>query len=170
MLFIVLYWNLTKPAAAKTYSKYILANQRHQLVYGRFIGHGNAGKCDYVYHHLVRDITTEWALLGFVWIAVGNGSNLHGFYSGFSSPESLHSFYEVLEERFDLKLEHWLRLFSLFTSIGTGITIYAPAIILSSILNWDLTFIIVSIGIVIIFYTYFGGTKALNITQNSRHL
>ncbi|WLD24925.1 sodium:solute symporter [Flavobacterium dauae] len=77
--------------------------------------------------------------------------------------------YEFLESRFDLKTRTLASvIFLIQRSIGTGITIYAPAIILSSILNWDLTFIIVSIGIVIIFYTYFGGTKALNITQKQQ--
>ncbi|WCM42322.1 sodium:solute symporter [Flavobacterium sp. CBA20B-1] len=77
--------------------------------------------------------------------------------------------YEFLETRFDLKTRTLASvIFLVQRSIGTGITIYAPAIILSSILNWDLTFIIVSIGIVIIFYTYFGGTKALNITQKQQ--
>src|SRR5690606_4305204 len=77
--------------------------------------------------------------------------------------------YESLENRFDLRTRTLASvIFLIQRSIGTGITIYAPAIILSSILNWDLTFIIVSIGIVIIFYTYFGGTKALNITQKQQ--
>src|SRR5690606_21436004 len=74
--------------------------------------------------------------------------------------------YEFLESRFDLKTRTLAAvIFLIQRSIGTGITIYAPAIILSSILQWDLTLIIVSIGVVLIFYTYFRGTKALNITQ-----
>lgn len=77
--------------------------------------------------------------------------------------------YEFLENRFDLKTRTLASvIFLIQRSIGTGITIYAPAIILSSILQWDLTLIIVSIGVVIIFYTYFGGTKALNITQKQQ--
>lgn len=77
--------------------------------------------------------------------------------------------YEFLENRFDLKTRTLASvIFLIQRSVGTGLTIYAPAIILSSILNWDLTVIIVSIGIVIIFYTYFGGTKALNITQKQQ--
>ncbi|HLV50815.1 MAG TPA: sodium:solute symporter [Flavobacterium sp.] len=77
--------------------------------------------------------------------------------------------YEFLEQRFDLKTRTLASvIFLIQRSIGTGITIYAPAIILSSILNWELTYIIVAIGIVIIFYTYFGGTKALNITQKQQ--
>jgi len=51
--------------------------------------------------------------------------------------------YEFLEERFDLKTRTLASvIFLIQRSIGTGITIYAPAIILSSILNWDLTFIL----------------------------
>jgi len=77
--------------------------------------------------------------------------------------------YEFLESRFDLKTRTLASvIFLIQRSVGTGITIYAPAIILSSILNWDLTYIIVSIGVIIIFYTYFGGTKALNITQKQQ--
>src|SRR5690606_36100064 len=61
--------------------------------------------------------------------------------------------YEFLESRFDLKTRTLASvIFLIQRSIGTGITIYAPAIILSSILQWDLTLIIVSIGVVIIFY------------------
>jgi Na+/proline symporter len=64
--------------------------------------------------------------------------------------------YEFLESRFDLKTRTLASvIFLIQRSVGTGITIYAPAIILSSILNWDLTYIIVSIGVIIIFYTYF---------------
>ena len=94
---------------------------------------------------------------------------MYGFYSCFSSFKSIYTAYEFLENRFDLKTRTLASvIFLIQRSIGTGITIYAPAIILSSILQWDLTLIIVSIGVVIIFYTYFGGTKALNITQKQQ--
>ncbi len=77
--------------------------------------------------------------------------------------------YEFLESRFDLKTRTLASaIFLIQRSVGTGLTIYAPAIILSSILNWNLTLITISIGITIIFYTYFGGTKALNITQKQQ--
>ena len=77
--------------------------------------------------------------------------------------------YEYLENRFDKKTRTLAALiFLIQRSVGTGLTIYAPAIILSSILNWDLTYIIIGIGILIIVYTYFGGTKALNITQKQQ--
>src|SRR5690606_11961698 len=59
-------------------------------------------------------------------------------------------------------------IFLVRRSVGTGMTIYAPAIMLSSILNWDLTWITIVIVVLIIFYTYFGGTKALNVTQTQQ--
>lgn len=77
--------------------------------------------------------------------------------------------YEFLENRFDKKTRTLAALiFLIQRSVGTGLTIYAPAIILSSILNWELTYIIIAIGFVIILYTYFGGTKALNVTQKQQ--
>lgn len=77
--------------------------------------------------------------------------------------------YEFLEKRFDMKTRTLTAvIFLVQRSVGTGLTIYAPAIILSSILNWDLTWITIVIGVLIIFYTYFGGTKALNVTQTQQ--
>lgn len=77
--------------------------------------------------------------------------------------------YEFLENRFDKKTRTLAAvIFLIQRSVGTGLTIYAPAIILSSILNWELTYIIIAIGLVIIIYTYFGGTKALNVTQKQQ--
>src|SRR5690606_13485535 len=77
--------------------------------------------------------------------------------------------YELLEERLDTKPRTLAAIiFLIQRSVGTGLTIYAPAIILSSILNWDLTWITIVIGVLIIFYTYFGGTKALNVTQTQQ--
>lgn len=77
--------------------------------------------------------------------------------------------YEFLENRFDKKTRTLAAvIFLIQRSVGTGLTIYAPAIILSSILNWELTYIIIVIGVLIIIYTYFGGTKALNVTQKQQ--
>lgn len=77
--------------------------------------------------------------------------------------------YEFLETRFDSKTRTLAAtIFLIQRSVGTGLTIYAPAIILSSILNWNLTYITILIGVLIIFYTYFGGTKALNVTQTQQ--
>ncbi|WP_207435838.1 sodium:solute symporter [Sabulibacter ruber] len=74
--------------------------------------------------------------------------------------------YEYLESRFDLKTRSLAAmLFLLQRGLSTGITIYAPAIILSAILGWNLTATILFIGVVVTFYTVVGGTKAVSQTQ-----
>lgn len=74
--------------------------------------------------------------------------------------------YEYLESRFDLKTRSLAALlFLLQRGLSTGITIYAPAIILSAILGWNLTMTILFIGVVVIFYTVVGGSKAVSQTQ-----
>jgi SSS family transporter len=74
--------------------------------------------------------------------------------------------YEFLEQRFDLKTRTLASiLFLVQRGLGTGITIYAPAIVLSAILGWHLTWLIVVIGVLVIIYTVSGGTKAVNVTQ-----
>jgi SSS family solute:Na+ symporter len=74
--------------------------------------------------------------------------------------------YEYLEERFDLKTRSLASiLFLVQRGLGTGITIYAPSIILSSILGWNLTQLNIIIGSLVIIYTFSGGTKAVNVTQ-----
>ena len=49
--------------------------------------------------------------------------------------------------------------------LAAGITIYAPAIILSSILEWNLDFTIIITGLLVVIYTASGGTKAVGVTQ-----
>jgi SSS family solute:Na+ symporter len=74
--------------------------------------------------------------------------------------------YEYLEERFDLKTRSLASiLFLVQRGLGTGITIYAPSIILSTILGWNLTQLNIIIGSLVIIYTFSGGTKAVNVTQ-----
>ena len=50
-------------------------------------------------------------------------------------------------------------------SLSAGITIFAPSIILSTVLGWDLNTTNIIIGLLVIFYTVSGGTKAVNFTQ-----
>lgn len=77
--------------------------------------------------------------------------------------------YEYLEQRFDLKTRSFTAiLFLIQRGLGTGLTIYAPSIILSSILGWNLTMLNVIIGISVIIYTFTGGTKAVNVTQKQQ--
>lgn len=74
--------------------------------------------------------------------------------------------YEFLEQRFDLKTRFLTAFLFLFQrGLSTGITIYAPAIILSSILGWNLNILNIIIGILVIIYTVTGGTNAVNTTQ-----
>lgn len=77
--------------------------------------------------------------------------------------------YEYLESRFDLKTRMLgAMLFLIQRGLAAGITIYAPAIILSSILEWDLTMTILITGGLVIVYTVSGGTKAVSITQKQQ--
>lgn len=77
--------------------------------------------------------------------------------------------YEYLENRFDVRTRVLTAfLFLIQRGLAAGITIYAPAIILSTILGWNLNTLIWIIGILVILYTVSGGTKAVNITQKQQ--
>jgi len=77
--------------------------------------------------------------------------------------------YEYLEKRFDLKTRSLAAiLFLVQRGLGTGLTIYAPAIILSALLGWNLTLMNIIIGVLVIIYTFSGGTKAVNVTQKQQ--
>ena len=77
--------------------------------------------------------------------------------------------YEYLEQRFDLKTRSLAAiLFLVQRGLGTGLTIYAPAIILSALLGWNLTLLNIVIGVLVIIYTFSGGTKAVNVTQKQQ--
>jgi solute:Na+ symporter, SSS family len=74
--------------------------------------------------------------------------------------------YEYLEGRFDLKTRQLAAfLFLLQRGLSAGITIYAPAIVLSKVLGWPLNLTCVVIGGVVILYTVAGGTRAVSQTQ-----
>ncbi|NVJ89608.1 MAG: sodium:solute symporter [Flavobacteriaceae bacterium] len=77
--------------------------------------------------------------------------------------------YEFLEGRFDLKTRTLTAiLFLIQRGLATGITIFAPAIILSAVLGWDLLTLNIIIGVLVIIYTVSGGTKAVNVTQKQQ--
>ena len=77
--------------------------------------------------------------------------------------------YEYLESRFDAKTRALgAFLFLVQRGLAAGITIYAPAIILSSILGWNLNITIIVTGILVVIYTVSGGTKAVSITQKQQ--
>ncbi|MCB0401545.1 MAG: sodium:solute symporter [Flavobacteriales bacterium] len=77
--------------------------------------------------------------------------------------------YEFLEQRFDLKTRSLAAiLFLVQRGLAAGITIYAPAIILSTLLGWNLGLTNVFIGMLVIVYTVSGGTKAVTQTQKQQ--
>lgn len=74
--------------------------------------------------------------------------------------------YEFLEKRFDLKTRTFTSfLFLLQRGISTGITIYAPSLVLSSILNLEIVYTTLFSGVIVILYTVYGGTRAVAYTQ-----
>lgn len=74
--------------------------------------------------------------------------------------------YEFLEKRFDLKTRTLTSfLFLLSRGLSTGISIYAPSIILSSLLGWDIFWTNIVMGGLLIIYTVSGGAKAVAYTQ-----
>ncbi len=77
--------------------------------------------------------------------------------------------YEFLEKRYDKKTRTLgAILFLVQRGLAAGITIFAPSIILSSVLNIDLKVLNIVIGLLVIIYTVLGGTKAVNITQKQQ--
>lgn len=77
--------------------------------------------------------------------------------------------YEFLEGRFDVKTRSLTAiLFLIQRGLSAGITIFAPAIILSAVLGWDLLSLNIIIGFLVIIYTVSGGTKAVNVTQKQQ--
>jgi SSS family transporter len=77
--------------------------------------------------------------------------------------------YELLEQRFDLKTRQLTAfLFLLQRGLSAGITIYAPAIVLSKVLGWSLNLTCLAIGGLVIFYTVAGGTRAVSQTQKQQ--
>ncbi len=77
--------------------------------------------------------------------------------------------YEYLESRFDRKTRTLTALLFLTQrGLAAGITIFAPAIILSAVLGWHLTSLTVIIGVLVIIYTVSGGTKAVSVTHKQQ--
>jgi len=77
--------------------------------------------------------------------------------------------YEYLEQRFDLRIRHFTGvLFLIGRGLAAGITIYAPAIILSLVFGWSLSVTIGVMGVLVITYTMSGGTTAVSQTQKQQ--
>lgn len=77
--------------------------------------------------------------------------------------------YEMLEGRFDSKTRSLTAiLFLIQRGLAAGITIFAPSIILSAVLGWDLKTLNMIIGVLVIIYTVSGGTQAVSVTQKQQ--
>lgn len=84
---------------------------------------------------------------------------------------NVYTAYEYLENRFDKKTRVLTSLLFLFSrGLSTGISIYAPSIILSSVLNWNIYVTNVLTGGILLIYTYIGGAKAIAHTQKLQFL
>lgn len=82
---------------------------------------------------------------------------------------NVYTAYEYLESRFDLRTRSLTAfLFLIQRGLAAGLTIYAPAIILSTILGWPLRLTVFLIGFLVIIYTVAGGTKAVSVTQKQQ--
>jgi solute:Na+ symporter, SSS family len=74
--------------------------------------------------------------------------------------------YEYLENRFDLKSRILAAtLFLILRGLSVGITLFAPSLVLSTILHWSITATTILIGTLVIIYVVSGGTKAVSLTQ-----
>ncbi len=74
--------------------------------------------------------------------------------------------YEFLEKRFDMRVRMFtVTLFLLSRGLSTGLSIYAPSIILATILGWDIMWTNIFMGTVVLIYTVSGGTKAISHTH-----
>lgn len=79
---------------------------------------------------------------------------------------NVYTAYEFLGRRFDTKTRLLgAALFLIQRGLGAGLTIYAPAIVISAVLGWPLELTIVMSGIVAIIYTVTGGSEAVSVTQ-----
>ena len=77
--------------------------------------------------------------------------------------------YEYLEHRFDVRVRTLgALLFLVQRGLAAGITIYAPSIILSTILGWPLQLTNLAMGLLVVAYTVVGGTKAVSETQKQQ--
>src|SRR5690554_3613739 len=82
---------------------------------------------------------------------------------------NVYTAYEYLESRFDKKTRTLTAiLFLIQRGLACGITIFAPSIILSAVLGWNLIYLNIIIGVLVIIYTVSGGTKAVSVTHKQQ--
>jgi Na+/proline symporter len=77
--------------------------------------------------------------------------------------------YEYLESRFDLKTRTLAALlFLTLRGLSAGITLFAPSIVLATILDWPVLLTTILIGLFVIIYVVIGGTQAVSLTQRQQ--
>jgi SSS family solute:Na+ symporter len=88
------------------------------------------------------------------------------FFLPFFHKLNVYTAYEFLEKRFDSKTRLLgAGLFLLQRGLGAGLTIYAPAIVLTSVVGWPLSMTIIGCGLIVTIYTVMGGSDAVTVTQ-----
>ncbi len=79
---------------------------------------------------------------------------------------NVYTAYEFLGRRFDGKTRLLgAALFLVQRGLGAGLTIYAPAIVLTTVFGWPLDLTIICSGLLVIIYTVAGGSDAVTVTQ-----
>jgi SSS family transporter len=79
---------------------------------------------------------------------------------------NIYTAYEYLEKRFDKRTRTFTAgVFLISRALSTGISIYAPAIIMSSVLGWNIYLTNVIMGGIVIIYSISGGARAVAYTQ-----
>ena len=77
--------------------------------------------------------------------------------------------YQYLEQRFDVRTRTLTSLlFLIQRGLSTGLTIYAPSIVLATVLGWSLTNTILFIGSAVVLYTVVGGNRAVSVTHKQQ--
>ncbi|MNK70809.1 Sodium/glucose cotransporter [compost metagenome] len=166
------------------------------VVYGVFIGRGQKSNASYLkadnkmpwYIVLIGIMATQASAITFLSApgqAYTDGMRFVQYYFGLPLAMivicitfipifqrlNVYTAYEYLENRFDKKTRVLTSLLFLFSrGLSTGISIYAPSIILSSVLNWDIYLTNVLTGGILLIYTYIGGAKAIAHTQKLQFL
>lgn len=166
------------------------------VVYGVFIGRGQKSNASYLkadnkmpwYIVLIGIMATQASAITFLSApgqAYTDGMRFVQYYFGLPLAMivicitfipifqrlNVYTAYEYLENRFDKKTRVLTSLLFLFSrGLSTGISIYAPSIILSSVLNWNIYLTNVLTGGILLIYTYIGGAKAIAHTQKLQFL
>jgi hypothetical protein len=166
------------------------------VVYGVFIGRGQKSNATYLkadnkmpwYIVLIGIMATQASAITFLSApgqAYTDGMRFVQYYFGLPLAMivicitfipifqrlNVYTAYEYLENRFDKKTRVLTSLLFLFSrGLSTGISIYAPSIILSSVLNWNIYLTNILTGGILLIYTYVGGAKAIAHTQKLQFL